>query len=210
MMDSLETRVFWLKSNAELQRIMASYSNYLSGGQFTKLVQLFSNEQDDVRAEMPWGVYEGYDSLQRLYCGLYKQVLCGGKEGSLLPGVLSVHGANTPVISVARDGVTAKGLWVSPGLFTIRDAQGANGLQSYWSWQKVGCDFIYENEGWKIWHLHIFPLFTTAFERSWTEEQAISYPEPIPAALQPDRPADGSAVPYPPMPYDTFCAADAY
>lgn len=209
-MDSLEARVFWLKSNAELQRIMASYSNYLSGGQFTKLVQLFSNEQDDVRAEMPWGIYEGYDSLQRLYCGLYKQILCGGKGGKLLPGVLSVHGVNTPVISVARDGATAKGLWVSPGLVTIQDAEGANGLQSYWSWQKIGCDFIYENEAWKIWHLHIFPLFTAAYERSWTEAQDSPYSRNIPVALQPDRPANGDTVPYPPLPYDTFCAGDAY
>jgi hypothetical protein len=209
-MASLDARVFWLSANAELQRIMAAYSNYLSGGQFTKIVQMFSNEQDDVRAEMLWGIYDGYESIQRLYCGLYRQVLCGGKEEKLLPGVLAVHGVNTPLIAVARDGATAKGLWVSPGLCTLRSPEGRNGLQSYWSWQRIGCDFIYENERWKIWHLHHFTLFTTPYEQSWTEEVPLPVMQGLPKALGPDRPTNREAIPQPPMPYDTFCAEEAY
>lgn len=209
-MESLDARLFFAKSNMELQRIMAAYSNYLSGGQFEKILQLFSNEQDDVRAEMPWGIYQGYRSLIRLYNGYYKKILCGGQGNTLLPGVLDVHGMNTPVISVAADGCTARGLWASPGMFTIKDENGANGLQSYWCWQKIGVDFIYENDIWKIWHLHVFPLWTTPFETSWAEPHADPTREKAPAEFYADLSASQVQDPQPPLPYRTFSETDSY
>lgn len=209
-MKTLEARLFWAKSNMELQRIMASYSNYLSGGQFEKVLELFANEQEDVRAEMPWGIYEGYRSLIRLYAGYYRKVLCGGQGNTLLPGVLDVHGMNTPVISVARDCATARGLWVSPGMFTVKDADGANGLQSYWCWQRIGVDFIYENDSWKIWHLHVFPIWTAPFETSWAEDHKDPTMGKPDAEFYADLPSSGQREASPPMPYDTFSTEDAY
>lgn len=209
-MKTLEARLFQAKANFELQRIMASYSNYLSGGQFEKLLTLFSNEKEDVRAEMPWGIYEGYRSLLRLYSGWYRKVLCSGVGNTLTPGVLDVHGMNTPVVAVAEDGCTARGLWVSPGMFTLKDENGANGLQSYWCWQKIGADFVYENDSWKIWHLHVYPIWTAPFEVSWTEEHRDPTAEkPLPEFYA-DRPATGVRDAVPPMPYVTFSETDSY
>ncbi len=209
-MESLEARLFFAKSNLELQRIMAAYSNYLSGGQFEKILRLFSNEQDDVRAEMPWGVYEGYRSLMRLYGGYYRKLLCGGQGNTLLPGVLDVHGMNTPVISVAEDGCTARGLWVSPGMFTVKDPDGPNGLRSYWCWQKTGVDFVYENDVWKIWHLHVFPIWTAPFEKSWAEPHFDPTGQKPAGEFYPDRPASGDKNAHPPMPYHTFSDTASY
>lgn len=209
-MKSLEARLFLAKSNFELQRIMASYSNYLSGGQFEKIVELFSNEQEDVRAEMPWGIYQGYRSLLRLYQGYYRKVLCGGQGNVLQPGVLDAHGMNTPVIAVAEDGCSARGLWVSPGMFTLKDPEGANGLQSYWCWQKIGADFIYENDTWKIWHLHVFPIWTTPFEVSWVEDHKDPTLEKPGAEFYADLPPSGVKVPKVPMPFSTFSTTDSY
>lgn len=209
-MKSLEARLFLAKSNLEIQRIMASYSSYLSGGQFEKLMTLFSNEQPDVRAHMPWGIYQGYRSLLRLYTGYYRRLLCGGQGNTLSPGVLDVHGFNTPVICVAEDGCSARGLWVSPGMFTLKDPEGANGLQSYWCWQKIGADFIYENDTWKIWHLHVYPLWTAPFEISWTKPHKDPTRMRPEAEFYPDHPPTDSDIPVPPTPYTTFSTTDSY
>lgn len=208
-MKLLEARVFKLKSNADLQRMIAAYSNYLSGARFSEILQLFANEQDDVRVATPWGIYEGYDSIGRLYYGLYRHILCGDCANGVLPGVLDVHGVNTPVISIAGDGLTAKAMFCSPGLFTVRKEGTPNNLQSYWCWQKIGCDFIYENDNWKIWHLHFFPLFTAEFERSWVDAQENIYSAEIINRYAPDRPST-DAVPIPPEPYQTFTETWSY
>ena len=207
-MEPMETRLFRLKSNAELQRIIASYCGYLGGAQFRSILCLFSNEQEDVRVETPWGVYEGYESLGRLYCGLLGRLFCG-RTGEFLPGVFDAPGANTPVIAVAEDGRTARGLWVSPGMLTLPDPEGPNGLRSCWRWMKLGADFIYENDSWKLWHIHYFPLFVTPFEQSWTEKNDL-FSSPLIRDCPPDRAGDPGALPIPPEPYSTFRPELAY
>ena len=200
-MTELKHRVFYLRANADIQRLMGTYSSLFAGGCFSKIVELFSNEQEDVRAVMPWGVYEGYSGLERLYTGLLKQLYCGDRD-VLRPKVIGSHALNTPVISVAEDGATAKGLWYSPGVITAPDEAGE--LSSYWTWQKIGCDFIYENDAWKIWHMRCFELLTSSLERDWTEKQRKPYENAVVGRFPPDRPGDGAAETIPPQPYRTF------
>jgi len=66
-----------------------------------------------------------------------------------------MHTQETPVIEVAGDGKTAKGLWYSIGQ-SVRgtvDASGKTSVGTGWMWEKYGVDFIKENGKWKIWHL---------------------------------------------------------
>jgi len=66
-----------------------------------------------------------------------------------------MHTQETPVIEVAGDGKTAKGLWYSIGQ-SVRgriDASGNTSVGTGWMWEKYGVDFIKENGKWKIWHL---------------------------------------------------------
>jgi hypothetical protein len=66
-----------------------------------------------------------------------------------------MHTQETPVIEVAGDGKTAKGIWYSIGL-AVRGSVDENGNTSVgtgWMWEKYGVDFIKEDGGWKIWHL---------------------------------------------------------
>jgi hypothetical protein len=70
-------------------------------------------------------------------------------------GEYIMHTQETPVIEVAGDGKTAKGLWYSIGL-SIRgqvDSSGKTSVGSGWMWEKYGVDFIKEDGKWKIWHL---------------------------------------------------------
>ena len=66
-----------------------------------------------------------------------------------------MHTQETPVIEVAGDGKTAKGLWYSIGQ-SVRgtvDSSGKTSVGTGWMWEKYGVDFIKENGKWKIWHL---------------------------------------------------------
>lgn len=200
-MAELKHRVFYLKANAEIQYLMGTYSSLFTGGCFPQIVALFSNEQNDVRAVMPWGIYEGYSSVERLYSGLLKQLYCGERD-VLRQKVIGSHSLNTPVISVAEDGATAKGLWFSPGAITIPDDAG--NLVSFWTWQKIGCDFIYENDTWKIWHLRCYELVTSSLDMDWTAAQNKPYESAVVVRFKPDRPLDTAEEPVPPQPYRTF------
>src|ERR1035438_7351015 len=70
-------------------------------------------------------------------------------------GEYVMHTQETPVIEVASDGKTAKGLWYSIGQ-AVRGSVAADGKTSVttgWMWEKYGVDFIKEDGKWKIWHL---------------------------------------------------------
>jgi len=61
----------------------------------------------------------------------------------------------TPIIEIAGDGKTAKGLWYSIGQ-SVRgsiDESGKISVGTGWMWEKYGVDFVKENGKWKIWHL---------------------------------------------------------
>jgi len=62
-----------------------------------------------------------------------------------------MHTQETPVIEVAGDGKTAKGLWYSIGQ-GVRPS-GTTGHSTEWMWEKYAVDFIKEDGKWKIWHL---------------------------------------------------------
>ncbi len=80
------------------------------------------------------------------------------------PGVLHMHAMLSPVIEVAGDGKTAKGVWDSFGP-NIVDPNKEGG----WLWVKYGVDFVKENGAWKIWHLQVYPVFNTTYHKSITE-----------------------------------------
>ncbi len=181
-MFTLNERIRRLKANAEIQWLMGAWSGYLSGGQYDRLLTLFS-EDADVWVSMPWGTYRGTEGIRRLYHGLYGALYRNGDEGK--PGVLTVAGVNTPRVDVA--GAQASASWISPGVFTTEDAAGPRGLQSYWSWKQLRADLVLGGEGWKLLHLQIRPLMTTQFEKSWTVPQALPW-ETIPAGFAPDEP----------------------
>lgn len=181
-MYTLNERVSRLKANAEIQWIMGAWSGYLSGGQYDRILALFSKEAD-VWVSVPWGTYRGLEGIRRLYHGLYGAFYRNEVKGK--PGTLTVAAVNTPLVDV--DGAQASASWISPGVFTLEDEAGPNGLQSYWSWKRLRADFVLEDDGWKLVHLQIRPLITTRFEKSWTIPQKLPW-EDIPAEFVPDEP----------------------
>nr|MDO8082078.1 nuclear transport factor 2 family protein [Candidatus Freyarchaeota archaeon] len=87
-------------------------------------------------------------------------------EEELPFGLAYMHTLTTPVIEVAEDRETAKGVWVSPGFITM---PGIKGLQAFWHWDRYGVDFIKEDGKWKIWHFFVGREFTTPYEKSFVD-----------------------------------------
>jgi hypothetical protein len=215
-MGSLEDRVARLEAVHEIQNLMGRYSYWHTANMHRECLSLFAMKTPDVRAEMMWGVYEGPESLERLYPGFHSWVDGDAK------GVMHMHTLTTPVIEVAGDGQTARAVWIAPGHETMSFSAGETGTpEAFWAWCKYGCDFILEDGQWKIWHLHVFGIFLAPYDRSWVEqpEDMVDGPRMLDEHM-PDRPPTTHwqympdrvylNEPAPPGPYVTFDEASAF
>ncbi|MGC3982415.1 MAG: nuclear transport factor 2 family protein [Steroidobacteraceae bacterium] len=141
----------------EINNLMGRYSHLaLLRGEST-LEELFAMQTEGVF----WKTATGPVGIAAMKAKFLKP---GETAPALTPGRMFVHSMLTPVIEIAADGKTAQGVWDSWGpLVTDGDALGD------WLWVKYGVDFIKENDQWKIWHLQVFPIFNTPYNKSITE-----------------------------------------
>lgn len=148
-----------------------------------KIVDLWST-RDDCRLEMPWGIYDGRAGVERCYLKDFGDRSDPGKLEQL-KGIMMLYTADTPIVEVAADGQSAKGVWTSSGTDTWRE--GGEHPQGYWRWGKYAVDFILEDGVWKIWHMSFYPLFLTKFDTSWVDAPAYDYAF---FPVTPDRPRE--------------------
>lgn len=211
-MKTLETMAFELDRIGAAQKceqLMSVYVNLHAAMRHVDYLKLWA-KRDDCRLEMPWGAYEGYQSVERCYLVDHGDRSYPETQ-ELLHGLLCVHAIGTSVIEVAEDGKTARGVWISPGFETANeDADGPKGM---WAWSKYGVDFLLEEDGWKIWKMKVYPLFQAPYDTPWTDvppyggfllDTSIDHPleRPIwnydPKGIYPDD------QPAPPQPYRTY------
>jgi hypothetical protein len=212
---SLEQRLQRIDAVHQIQNLMGRYGLHHLTNQHAKCCELSALNTPGVRVELPFGVYEGRAGLERLYLGFF------GPLDRTPAGRMHMHTMTTPVIEVAGDQQTAKGVWMAPGHAT--DKFQGDTFRASWRWVKYGCDFIKENDEWKIWHLRVHGIFATPYDKSWVESQpqpGKGGPPPLPPEAAPDRPAspfwqyrDDAVLtndPAPPEPYQSFDDATAY
>ena len=132
-----------------ISNVMGRYSHL--GGLYGEdtLEQLFAMKQPDVSWRSPTGP-QGPEALR----ARFRQP--GEAPRADVPGQLHVHAMLTPVIEVAADGRTAKGVWDSFGPNINSGSDIGN-----WLWVKYAVDFIKEDGAWKIWHMQVYALFNT-------------------------------------------------
>ncbi|MDB9822197.1 nuclear transport factor 2 family protein [Deltaproteobacteria bacterium] len=101
----------------------------------------------------------------------------------------AMHTNTTPIIEIAGDGKTAKGIWYSPGIGLSTHIEGNNvSAGGTFFWEKYGADFVKEDGEWKIWHCQMFYDFTPSFPESMTRNL-------IPGGSQGGPPAGGQGPP---------------
>jgi len=119
----------------------------------------------------PFGIWEGLELITEFYGTFYEEqkqktldkVSKEHPEIENIPANLGVgmpyviHTQTTPIIEVAGDGQTAKGMWYSPGI-AVEGKMVDGRLQSSggWFFEKYAVDFARENGEWKIWHIGMY------------------------------------------------------
>ena len=97
-------------------------------------------------------------------------------------GKLILHATTTPVIEVAADGETAKGVWLMagtesgltdpevakefPDMYSPGEVQGKK-VWAHWVWCKYAIDFLKQDGEWKIWKFRCYELARAPFEENW-------------------------------------------
>lgn len=198
-----------LSAVVEIQNLLSSYEFYHTAGLHSKTAELFSKSQDVCIAMDGVGNFEGSQGVSRMFNKLFA-VLHGGDRR----GTLRVHAITTPVIQVAADGQSAKGVWISPGHETEKDRE-TGAVTGYWVWSYYECTFVREEGSWKFLRFAVHPIFKTPYDTCWTDTQYLP-PQgpPLPKEIGPDTPnpkwtayARDKAPqldPVPPEPYDTL------
>lgn len=201
----------------KIQNLMGRYQYLHTAAMYDDMANLFALKTPGVSAEMAWGVYDGAKGIKRLFGPTHR--VAEGADSH--PGHMFILPLTTPVIEVAGDGKTAKGVWIATGTGTSPNTFSAKAeLQARWEWCKYGCDFIKENGQWKIWHMHVYGIFMTPYDRTWIEK-ADHLPVDLPDELKADRPPTRplwmykptiktELAPVPPEPYEIWDDSMSY
>jgi hypothetical protein len=146
---------------------------------------LFALKTPDVRVEMLWGIYDGPGSVIKWKTGEgygMAPIPIGAIPANPHPG--NHHAMGTPIIEVAKDGKTARGLWLMFAYYNV-----------CWAAGQFAMDFIKEDGEWKVWHYNTTGLIYTPFEKGWhvanreVLERMQEMNEQRPIEERPDRPA---------------------
>ncbi len=155
----------------EIENLMGRYSHLgMMRGEGT-LADLFALKTEGVSWKTPGGPV-GIEAMRARFAD---------PDEVQAPGILHMHSMMTPVIEVAGDGKTAKGVWDSFGA-SVNNPDDIGG----WLSVKYGVDFIKEDGKWKIWHLQVYPVYSIKFDKSITQtakERAANPPPPMVAGV---------------------------
>lgn len=176
-----------------------------------------------------WGYYVGMDSIANYYvlehtkkqyadlAAIHENDPSVAVDNQNLGwGCTAFHTVTTPMLYIAGDGKTARGLWYSAGQETIMQADGT--AKAYWTMDNMSADFVKENGSWKIWHLVVCSDFFveagTDFKTGTLEP--LTGPDPfrdefgtpdIPMTVHNPRYNLSDNYPPMPLPYETYTVA---
>lgn len=212
-------RVERLEHIRAIEQLMARRAYLHSAGLNGREMDECWTTREDIAFEAEdWGVWDGQKAVRQAYVD-------GNPFPEGTPGLMIEHTLTTPVIEVAEDGETAKGIWISPGHETFPIVDGEL-PKPHWSWGRYSVDFVRDNGSWKIWHLHVLTTFRTPYGQDWVDS-AVRRPEYLPdegdamdginpptrpvTFNQPYHPEVAPAYqPVPPNPYRTWTDVTSY
>jgi hypothetical protein len=179
----LEARADRVKDSNDIKRLQRAYGYYFDQGDWDQIADLFTA---DATYEAAKGeVYVGQAHIRE-----YLKKSGGGHNG-LVEGQLNNWLMLQPVISVAADGVTAKGRW--RGLLML----GQYGKSASWGEGTFENEYAKDGGVWKIRKVQWFPTFVAPYEGGWAKV------EPAPAVVEAPYHFGTGGVPQPPLPDPT-------
>ena len=166
-----------------LKNLMGKYANCLILNREQDIFGLFWSEEADICLGFNDGYYVGPEAVSGYYqaChdrnALVAKLLqkkfpdkLGDKTDEEIYGIgpFKVKPLSSPVIEVAADGQTAKGLWHCQGAYNDVETCGP---VANWTWGYFAVDFRREENGWKIWHLSYTNDVDCICGQSWGREK---------------------------------------
>jgi len=160
----------------EVQNVFSKHCYYHEAGKHRAEMEDIWVKKDGEFAktakwQQPMGINEGYEAIWQFYVlnkeksnqqildqisKIYPEIE-NKPENLGIGGEWASHTQSTPVIEVAGDGKTAKGIWESPGLhMQAQIGDGKVSKQGGWFWEKYAADFVKEDGKWKIWHIAMY------------------------------------------------------
>jgi len=233
---TLEQKIQKASDYAEINNVFAlhEYYHHVPTKEFD---MIFAQKQPDVSFGQNQGIWVGRDNVRKSYVGQTKEqqkkkLAALRKWHPDIPndikyaasGELGFHMLTTPLIEIAEDGKTAKGMWYTPGFMTMFNDQNGK-WNAGWMFEKYAIDFIKEDGKWKIWHFNALCDFFTPYEKSWVDSSEERRLNPALGPVGPsgkrDMPGLGTVdystrrvqamdFPKPPEPYRTFSETFSY
>lgn len=195
---SLEDQIKYLTLQLERQDAVRQITNLMGhmallyeAGQYEERLKFIARKTPGVTIEIGLrGVYKGLEGAKRTMVDTeeafershalgMKKVFPNVEFPSPGAGKFESELLGTPVIEVAGDGKTAKGLWTTlqtVGKTHEHDPKPTAG----WLWWRMGVDFVKEDGEWKIWHFVRNPFFFAVYENDWVEASLKLPPVPKP------------------------------
>lgn len=182
---SVEQMAFVVEATREIERIMGKYTFLTCYKRHDEFFEKWWTVNDPV-ITLNDRKYIGYEAVKAYFCDynmeqtkwanevmrkLYPEEL-GGKSDEEIWGVGSntVLTFTTPVIEIAYDGKTAKGLWYIMGAET---EVYSTGPKANWYFGRCAVDFVNEDGCWKIWHMQVATDFQTPLGGNWGDVSTV-------------------------------------
>jgi hypothetical protein len=235
---TLEQKMERWEDQRAIKNLMGKYANLLILNREGDIYGMLWSASEDVCLGLNDGWYRGQAAVRGYYAACVDRNMLvakllrdrfpaqlGGKSDEEIYGIgpMKVKPMYTPVIEVAEDGRTAKGLWSCWGAHNDVESCGP---VARWSWGFFAVDFIREDGQWKIWHMQNTNDIDSICGQSWglpeqslpedpafAELAGFEYPafterEVLRAAYSPVRPL--TKTPRIPEPYATFGETFSY
>ena len=170
-----------------IKNLMGKYANIVLLNREQEVFSCFWSENEPTLAFND-GVYRGAAAVKAYYdaCrernALVASLLqkrfperLGGMSEEELYGIgpFKVMPMYCPIIEVAGDGKTAKGLWYCQG---AKNDVETCGPRAHWTLGWFAVDFVKEADGWKIWHMQYVNDVDCTCGQSWGKEPTV-YPD---------------------------------
>jgi hypothetical protein len=168
--ERLLRRVSLLENMHEVRSLHFKYGYYMDKGLYDEVVDLFS---DRCEVRFMGGVYRGKAGARRLYCGRFRPVFTGGRNGPV-DGLLLDHMQLQDIVDVAPDGLTAKGRFrclLLGGFHVSRNVPHAALPRQWWEAGLYENEYVKEAGVWKIKVLNYNLTLQADYETGWANQK---------------------------------------
>ena len=171
----LERRLSRTEDHLAIRKLQHSYAFFMDKGLYEEVVDLFAR---DGSLHFMGGVWQGQESVRRLYCGRLRAGFTNGINGPAY-GMMVEHWPSQDVIDVAPDGLTAKARWrcfLLGGAHESKTDRNPNLPQQWWEMGTYENEYVREDGVWKVAKLGYYLFLQADYETGWAHAAPIPSP----------------------------------